>query len=69
MKRFLPGDRNEVKSGTYANCAYRWYGESGTGKPVSPGIYLAVLRFQAGGALGGTARRQYVLVKVPPKLR
>jgi len=69
VKRFEPGDRNEVKSGTYANCAYKWYGESGTGKAVSPGIYLAVLRFQAGGALGGTSRRQYVLVKVPPKMR
>jgi hypothetical protein len=69
VKRFEPGDRNEVTSGKYIQCAYKWYGESGTGKPVSPGIYLAVLRFQAGGALGGSARRQYVLVKVPPKLR
>ena len=69
VKRFKPGDRNEVIGGTYDRCAYKLYGESGTGKPVSPGIYLAVLRFQAGGALGGSALRQYVLVKVPPKLR
>jgi hypothetical protein len=69
VRRFKPDDRNEVKSGTYAGCAYKWYGESETGKPVSPGIYLAVLRFEAGGAPSGTARRQYVLVKVPPKLR
>lgn len=69
VKRFEQDDRNEVKDGTYANCAYLWFGENGAGKPVSPGIYLAVLRFQAGGAPSGTSRRQYVLVKVPPRVR
>ncbi len=69
VKRLEPGDRYEVKSGTYANCVYLWYGDNGAGKPVSPGIYLAVLRFQAGGAPSGTSRRQYVLVKVPPRVR
>ncbi len=69
VRRLEPGGRYEVKSGTYANCVYLWYGDNDAGKPVSPGIYLAVLRYQAGGGPSGTNRRQYVLVKVPPRVR
>jgi len=50
-------------------CTYTWYGYNSAGKPVSPGVYLAILRRIAGGTLGGAARQQYILVKVPPKAR
>ncbi len=59
----------EVSDPHVRECTYTWYGYNSAGKPVSPGVYLAILRRVAGGTLGGVARQQYILVKVPPKAR
>ncbi len=59
----------DVRSDHVRECTYTWYGYNSAGKPVSPGVYLAILRRFAGGTLGGSSRKQYILVKVPPRAR
>ena len=59
----------EVSDAHVRECTYVWYGYNSAGRPVSPGIYLAILRPLGGGTLGGASRKQYILVKVPPKAR
>ncbi len=72
LVRRLEYPRDEPRNVTdphVRECTYTWYGYNSAGKPVSPGVYLAILRRLSGGTLGGASRQQYILVKVPPKAR